>query len=123
MSFTKIHESLVYARNAGADLSEKLNYFAKVDTDGDIVLAGDGEAVLGTIIEAAIENSPVTVQFGAIGKVIAAEQIAAGASIASDTNGKAVAAAAGDFIVGIALMAAEADVVFSFAFMSGRRHA
>lgn len=123
MATMKYVESLSYARNAGADLSEKLNFFAKVDTDGDIVLAGDGEAVLGTIYEAAIENKPVTVQFGGIGKVIAAESITAGAIIASDNAGKAVAAAAGDFVVGIALTGADAGDVLSFAFVSGRRHA
>jgi hypothetical protein len=123
MAIMKIHESLLYARNAGADLSEKLNYFAKVDSDGDIVVAGDGQAVLGTLIESAIENKPVTVQFGGIGKVIAAESITAGAIIASDTNGQAVAAAAGDFVVGIALTGASANELVPFAFIPGRRHA
>jgi hypothetical protein len=123
MAFTKIHESLVYARDAGADLSTNLHYFAKVDTDGDIVLAGDGEAALGTIIEAAVENSPVTVQFGGIGKVIAGGAVTAGNIIASDGDGKAVAAAVGDFVVGIALSDADASDIFSFAFVSGRRHA
>ena len=123
MAFTKIDEAWTYARNAGADLSEKLNYFAHVDTDGDIVLAGDGEHVIGTIIEAAAENRPVTVQFGAIGKVIAGDAITAGEMIASDADGKAVPAAVGDHVVGIALAGAAAGEIFSFAFIPGRRHA
>ena len=123
MAFSKSHESLVYARNAGADLSAKLHYFAHVDTDGDIVLAGDGEHILGTIIEAAAENYPVTVQFGGIGKVIAGGAVVAGERVASDSAGKAVAAAVGDFEVGTALASADAGDVFSFAFLPGRRHA
>ena len=119
----KIHESFLWARNAGADLSEKLHYFAKVDTDGDIVLCGDGEAALGVIYEAAAENKPVTVQFGCIGKVIAGGAITAGNRIASDAEGKAVAAAVGDFEVGTALYSADAGDLVAFAFIPGRRHA
>lgn len=125
MATQKIHEALLYARNAGADLSGKLNYFAKIDTDGDIVLAGDGEAVAGNITEAAAENSPVTVQFGGIGKVICAEAITPGARIASDADGKAVVAAVNDFEAGTALgdAASTAGDVISFIWLPGRRSA
>ncbi len=123
MATSQIHETLLYACNAGADLSGKLHYFAKIASDGDIELAGDGGAILGTIVEAAAENSSVTVQFGGVGKAIAAESITAGARIASDINGKAVAAAVGDFEIGTALTAADANDVFSFVFLPGRRHA
>ena len=118
MAIMKIHESLLWARNAGADLSEKLNYFAHVDTDGDIVLAGDGEHVIGNIIEAASENNPVTVQFGGIGKVVAGAAIVAGERIASDGDGKAAPATTGEFSPGIALTSADVDDVFPFAYIS-----
>jgi len=125
MSIQKIDEAFTYAENAGADLSEKLHFFAKIDTDGDIVLAGDGGPVAGVIIESAAENYPVSIAFGAIGKVICAEAITPGAIIASDADGKAVAAAAGDWIVGIAInkAASTAGDLVPFIFASGRRHA
>ncbi|MDO8614626.1 MAG: DUF2190 family protein [Dehalococcoidia bacterium] len=123
MAYEKIPNEFTHAQNAGADLSAKLHYFAHVDTDGDIVLAGDGEHVLGVITEAAVENSPVTVQFGGIGKVVAGATIVAGERIASDSAGKAVPAAVGDFEVGTALTSADADDLFSFVFLPGRRHA
>lgn len=125
MTISKVVEGFTYARNAGADLSEKLHYFAKIDTDGDIVLCGDGGAVAGVIIEAAAENKPVTIAFGAIGKVICAEAITPGAILASDTDGKAVAAAAGDWVAGIAIngAASSAGDLVPFIFLSGRRHA
>lgn len=125
MAIKKVVEGLTYARNAGADLSEKLHYFGKIDTDGDIILAADGGPVAGVIIEAAAENYPATIQFGGIGKVICAEAITPGAILASDTNGKAVAAAAGDWIVGIAINSAASTTgdLVPFLFLSGRRHA
>lgn len=112
-----------YAAAAAVDLSAKLNYFAKIDTSGNIDLAGDGTTVLGTIIEAAAETYGVSVQFAGIGKVIAAETIAIGARIASDSAGKAVNAAVGDYEVGTAISGADAGENLSFVFAPGRRHA
>ena len=123
MAIQQVHESLLYARNAGADLSGKLFYFAKFDTDGDINLAGDGGTVAGVIIEAAVADMPVTIQFGGVGKVIAAETIAANARIASDANGKAVAAAVNDFEVGTVTEGGNAGDIISFIFAPGRRSA
>lgn len=123
MAISKMHESFTWAALAAADLSEKLHYFAKADTGGTINLAADGGPVIGTIIEAAASGAQVTVQFGGIGKVITAENIAVGAILASDTNGKAVAAAAGDWVVGIAIAAVSSGELVPFIFASGRRHA
>jgi hypothetical protein len=108
MATEKYVESLSYARNAGADLSEKLHYLAKIDTDDDVVLAGDGEAVLGVIWEAAEENDPVTVQFGGIAKVYAGATFNAGVKVASNGSGQAVLASTGEFAFGIALESADA---------------
>lgn len=121
MAIQKIHESFLYARNAGADLSGSLNLFAKVDADGDIVLATNrNDAALGVIVEAAIENKPVTVQFGCIGKVIAGEAIAAGERVCPGAAGKAYDAdTTNDVAIGIALTAADAGDVFPFAFIGG----
>lgn len=122
MATSKMHEAFTYARNAGADLSDKLHYFAKIDTDGDLVLCGDGQAVAGVIHEACAQDEVASIYFGAIGKVITAEQITAGAILASDGSGKAVAAAVGDYVAGIALETTAAGGLVPFIFASGRRH-
>jgi len=120
MSFA-LDVGLSYARNAGADLSAKLYYAAKVDTDGDIVLAGAGEAALGIITEAAVENKPVTVQFGGIAKAIAAGAFNAGVMLASDGNGKLTTASTGNEVIGIALeVSGGANEIVAVALLSGR---
>ena len=114
---------LSYARNAGADLSGALNKFAHVDADGDIVLAAAGEHVLGTITEAAVENKPVTVQFGGIAKIICGGTINAGERVASDGAGLGVAASsADDFEVGTALETGLVNEVIPIVMLPGRAH-
>lgn len=122
MAFEQVSEAHEYARNAGADLSGKLFYLAKVDTDGDIILASAAtDVVLGVIREAATENNPVTVQFSGIGKAIAGGTIAPGDRLTSDGNGAAIATtSSGNAVFGVALMAADANEIFSFAFVRGQ---
>ena len=48
----------------------------------------------------------VDIQIKDIGKWAAGEEISVGTELATDVNGKAVAAKAGDFIVGVALSSA-----------------
>lgn len=109
MAYEQVPESFEIAQNAGADLSEKLFFLARVDTDEDIVLAGDGERVLGVIREAADQNKPVTIQFGGIAKVSAGASFSAGVLVASDVNGQAVLATTGEYAFGMALQAAGAQ--------------
>lgn len=120
MAIFKVQESLLYSRAAGADLSEKLNYLAHVDTDGDIVLAGAGEHVIGVIYEAAGLAKQVTVQFGGIAKVVLGATVAAGARVASDSAGKAVTATSNQFEVGTALEGGAVNEVVPVALISGR---
>jgi len=97
---------LTYARNAGADLSAKLHFLAKVDpTDGDLILAAAGtDTVIGVITEAAAADKPVTVQFGGLAKVKAGGTIVAGDRLTSDGSGQAIATTtAGNRVFGIAL--------------------
>jgi len=123
MAISKLVDALTWAAEAAVDLSAKLHYFAKVDTTGKIDLAADGGPVIGVIHEAAVAGRGVSVQFGGIGKVIAAQTIAIGAILASDNAGKAVPAAVGDWVVGIAISGGDADAVVSFIFASSRRSA
>jgi hypothetical protein len=108
MAYEMVPESFEIAQNAGADLSAKLYFFAKVDTDEDIILCGDGQAALGVIREANVENKPVTVQTGGVAKVSAGAAFNAGVLVASDTNGQAVLATTGEYAMGMAMQAAGA---------------
>jgi hypothetical protein len=122
---SKMHEAFTYAAEAAADLSEKLHYFAKIDANGKIDLAADGGPIAGVIHESSVLAGTTSIYFGAIGKVICAEAITPGAQLASDTNGKAVAAAVGDWVAGIAIntAASAAGDLVPFIFASNRRHA
>lgn len=115
MAWESVVDGLQYARNAGADLSAKLFYIAKLDTDEDVNLAtAASDKIIGVIREAALENAPVTVQFGGVGKVIAGGAIVAGDLITADGSGKGIATTStGNRILGIALEAAATNEIFS----------
>ena len=106
MAYEQVVEGLQIAQNAGADLSSKVGFLAKVDTDEDIILAGSGQAVLGVIREADVQDRPVTVQCGGFGKVSAGAAFNAGVLLMSDTNGQAVLATSGSYAFGMAMQAA-----------------
>jgi hypothetical protein len=107
MAIFKLVEGLTYAVEAGADLSTSLNRFVKINSSNQVVLAGSGDKVLGTLFEVAALNGPASVQFGGIAKVIAGAAVAAGARVQSDGNGAAITLAAG-VSAGMALFAASA---------------
>lgn len=123
MAISKLDEVQCWAAPAAVDLSAKLFYLARVTTTGEIDLCADGGPCIGNLYEVAVAGKQVSVQFGGIGKVTVAETIAIGARLASDTNGKAVAAAVGDHIVGIAISGADANGIVSFLHIPGTRHA
>lgn len=95
MAIFKLVEGLTYAGDAGQDLSTSLNRFVKINSSKQIVLAGNGDAVLGTLFEVAASLGPASVQFGGIAKVVAGAAITAGARVQSDANGAAITLAAG----------------------------
>ena len=111
-----------YARNAGADLSEKLFYLTKVDTDGDIVLAAAAtDFVLGPVLEAAVQDKPVTVQYLGEGKAITGGAITAGDRLTSDSAGKAIATtSSGNNVFGVALESAASGAIVPFVFLRGQ---
>lgn len=108
MAFAK-DVGLSHARPAGADLSDKLYYLAKLSSSETFVLAGLGEAAFGAITEGAVSAKPVSVQYGGIAKVKAGAAIAAGAEVQSDASGKAITATNTGYVVGKALQQAAAD--------------
>jgi hypothetical protein len=89
------------AKMAGADLSNSLNRFCKVQTDGRIVLCAAGQDPAGIITEGATTDNPVTFQHSGLGKVIAGAAIAAGARVMCDANAAAITATAGNVSAGI----------------------
>lgn len=78
--------------------------FAKVGTaDGNVKLAAAGDAVLGVSTDInSVEGRPCDVQFDGIAKIELGGSVTFGDKLASDANGKAVAATDGE-IGGIAL--------------------
>lgn len=108
MATEKLSPYDVISVEAGADLSAK-QYFLTVFSAGKLALAGAGATVLGVLTD-----KPTTGQYGTVAvkgltKVVAGAAITQGVRIASDANGKAVAAGANTESFGIALQEAGAD--------------
>lgn len=116
MTVMKYDEAWSWAAPAGEDLTGDLNKFVKMNSDGELVLCGNGEAALGTLYEEAVENADATVIFGAVGKVICGGDVTAGSRVQSDGSGLAVTLGGG-IPLGIALASGSADTVIPIAFI------
>lgn len=120
---TQINQSATIVEKAGAAIADVRNRILKYDEDGNVVLATAGtDLPVGiAIIEAGANDvtgdtsgsvaagEDVDIQVKDIGYVLAGAAIAKGAEVAAGADGKAATAAAGDYVLGIALGAAEAD--------------
>lgn len=119
---SQINDSPTIVEKAGADVTDCRNLLYKYDNNGQLVVAGAGDLVAGIgLIESGYNDvtggesgkvkagEDLTVQIKDIGLVKAGGAISKGAEVASDANGKAVAAADGDYVIGIAQDKAEAD--------------
>jgi hypothetical protein len=95
---TSLQGLTLYAAPAGADLTGAVFKFARIDTNGNIVVAdGHSSPTVGVVIEGAALGNPVTVQMDGIGKVtVGTGAITAGSAIESHTDGTAIAGAEGD---------------------------
>jgi len=106
---SSINESPVIVFPAGERL-EDARGIALMIKDGAVVKPKAGTNVIGLSIietdEIVEQGADVDIQIKDIGKWAAGAEIEAGVELATDANGKAVAAATGDFIVGIALSSA-----------------
>lgn len=103
MATFQVPEHFLYAQASGEDLSSALYKLVKIDTDGDLVLAGDGEEVFGAVTEGAASTYPSTAQFGGIAKVILGGTVTAGQRVASNASGVGVVATTGEYSFGIAM--------------------
>ena len=119
----QINSTPTIVRKAGADIDDVRNLIMKYDGNGDLVLATDGTdiPVGAAIIEAGYNDisgatagmvkkgEDVTVQIKEIGYVIAGAEIKEGQEVAAGAGGKAVPAATGNYVLGIALNSVAAD--------------
>ncbi len=117
----QINQSVTITEVAGADIADVRNRILAYDANGNVILAADGTAVpVGiAIIEAGINDisgaesgkvatgDQVDIQIKDIGYVIAGGAIAKGDEITA-TAGEATKAAAGNYVIGIALSKATA---------------
>ena len=103
---TSINESPGITDKAGATIEDVRGKAVKY-SGGKIALAGAGEAVIGVGImtndKKTEVGADVDIQVKDIGLVCAGGEIAKGAELASDANGKFVTAASGNYVAAIAL--------------------
>lgn len=112
-----INNSPTLAIKAGAEIADVRFKAVKLDADGNVVLASvAGEAFLGIAIPTTgnaegkvAKGDIVDIQIKDIGAAVAGGAFEAGKPLTTDANGKLVAAASGNFIIGYALKAAKAD--------------
>lgn len=87
---------------ANADLSTKQFYAGQINGAGLVVLAGAGARVDGLIQnKPSAQGQPTELATAGLSKGIAGGAINPGAEVASDANGKIVAAAATNYIIGV----------------------
>lgn len=106
------------------DFTEKRYYGVKFNTDGNIVLAGAGDPIVGVIQEPNDIDEPAQVMQSGITFAVFGGIVADGAEVSMDANGKFVAASTATFtdkttadhilttskVVGIAVVGAGADL-------------
>lgn len=96
--------ALLVTLEAGQDLSTKQFYFVSVASDGQIDPTGDGLDADGVLQDtpAAAGRAALVAIAGKV-KVVCGGVVTRGGPVASDASGKAVNAATGDIILGVAL--------------------
>lgn len=119
---TQINQSVTIVEKAGAAIADARNLIMKYDTDGNVVPASAGtDTLLGVaIIEAGYNDvtgvesgkveagDDVDIQIKDIGYILAGAEIKKGNEVTADKDGKAAVAAAGNYVIGVALSNANA---------------
>ena len=83
------------SRVAGADLSASQYLAVKLNSSGQVVVAGAGEAAIGILQNKPGAGQAATVRVGGASKAKAGGTIAAGADVAANSSGAIVVATAG----------------------------
>ena len=91
---------------SGADIATRLFVKAVAGSKDEMELAGDGERVHGVTMETIPDGSRGDVQTEGRAIVLSGAAVAQGANVASDAAGKAVLAASGEIVAGVAMTAA-----------------
>lgn len=109
---TSINESPVIAGIAAADIEGGSMLAVSMDADGIKTIAKAGDVAVGLLIaetdDIAFKGDTVTVQIKDVGLWKVGAAVAAGDLLSADATGKAVKAAAGNFILAQAMEAATA---------------
>ena len=119
----QINKSPTIVENAGAAIDDVRNLIMKYDENGNVVLATAGtDMPVGiALIEAGYNDisgaeagkvavgDRVDILVKDMGVVLAGAEIKKGQEVAAGAGGKAAVAASGDYVLGIALDAAQAD--------------
>lgn len=119
----QINPSPTIVEKAGAAIDDVRNKIVKYDANGDVVLATAGTDIpVGIAIIEAGYNDITGIESGKVavgddvdvlvkdmGVVLAGAKIKKGQEVAAGANGKAAVAAAGNYVLGIALDNAETD--------------
>lgn len=107
---SSINESPTIVLPAGEKI-EDARGIAVAIKDGAAVKPDAGAHIIGIALietdEIVEKGTDVDIQIKDIGKWVAGEEIVPGTELATDADGKAVAAKSGDFIAGMALSSAE----------------
>ena len=118
----QVNQSVTIVEQAGAAIENVRNRIMAYDKDGNVVLAADGSTVLigVALIEAGINDisgvesgkvnvgDDVDIQIKDIGYILAGGEIAKGNEVTA-SNGLAVKAESGNYVVGIALLTVAKD--------------
>ncbi|MCX4299816.1 MAG: hypothetical protein OSJ73_22860 [Lachnospiraceae bacterium] len=118
----QMNQSVTIVEQAGANIEDVRNRIMAYDKDGNVVLAADGSTVLigVALIEAGINDisgvesgkvnvgDDVDIQIKDIGYILAGGEIAKGNEVTA-SNGLAVKAESGNYVVGIALLTVAKD--------------
>jgi hypothetical protein len=94
---------------AGADLSANQYYAVKVDSSGNVVLAGAGENAIGII-----QNKPTSGQAASVmvlgeSKAVYGASVTAGGNLSVNANGKLIPTSGNAAVIGVALESGSAD--------------
>lgn len=119
----QINQGATIAEKAGADIEDCRNRAMAYDEDGNVVPASGGtKPIVGVaMVEAGwndisgahsgkvLKGEDVDIQVKDIGYILSGGEIAKGAEVTAGEAGLAAAAAAGDYVIGLALDAAQKD--------------
>lgn len=119
----QINQSVTIVEKTGAEIADCRNRAMVYDDSGNVILATDGtKPIIGiALIEAGWNDisginsgkvavgEDVDIQIKDIGFILAGAEIAKGTEVTAGADGLGATAAAGDYVVGIALDAAEKD--------------